>query len=160
MSDRLRVGVVGSGIGQSHIQAYQSLPNLFEVTAICDINQVTASDVAETYGISRAVTDLVDLCRMDDLDVIDLCTPSYLHYPQALQVLAVDKHVICEKPVTGSLKEIDELIVAEAKSDKRVMPIFQKRFGHGAQKLKLLIEAGVAGQVYLTTIETAWRRPS
>jgi predicted dehydrogenase len=38
------------------------------------------------------------------------------------------------------------------------MPIFQYRFGHGIQKLKLLIEAGVAGRAYLTTVETAWRR--
>jgi predicted dehydrogenase len=95
---------------------------------------------------------------MDDLDVIDICTPSYLHYPHALQVLAAGKHVICEKPVAGSLKEVDALIAAEAESGRRLMPIFQYRFGHGIQKLKQLIETGVAGRAYLTTVETAWRR--
>jgi predicted dehydrogenase len=74
------------------------------------------------------------------------------------QVLAAGKHVVCEKPVAGSLKEVDELIRAAENSEKRVMPIFQKRFGHGAQKLKLLVDAGVAGRAYLTTVETAWRR--
>ena len=95
---------------------------------------------------------------MDDVDVIDICTPSYLHYEQTLQALAAGKHVICEKPVAGSLKEVDELIAAEARSGKRMMPIFQYRFRSGLQKLKLLVDAGVAGRAYLTTVETAWRR--
>ena len=40
------------------------------------------------------------------------------------------------------------------------MPIFQYRFGHGLQKLKHLVEAGLAGQAYLATVETSWRRRS
>jgi predicted dehydrogenase len=66
--------------------------------------------------------------------------------------------VICEKPVAGSLKQVDDLIAAEAQSGKRVMPIFQYRFGRGLQKLKWLREQGVAGRAWLTTVETAWRR--
>jgi predicted dehydrogenase len=158
MSDKIRVGVIGSGIGKSHIEAFQSLPEQFDVLAIGDIDRARADNLAETCHIPRVVTDLDDLCRMDDLDVIDICTPSYLHYSHTLQALAAGQHVICEKPVAGSLKELDELIAAEAESGKRLMPIFQYRFGHGIQKLKLLIEAGVAGRAYLTTVETAWRR--
>ena len=58
-------------------------------------------------------------------------------------VLAAGKHVICEKPVAGSLRQADELIVAEAQSGRRVMPIFQYRFGRGLQKLKWLRDHGV-----------------
>jgi predicted dehydrogenase len=90
--------------------------------------------------------------------VIDICTPSNLHKSQAQEALSAGKHVICEKPVAGSLKEIDALIAEETRSGKLVMPIFQYRFGHGVQKLKLLIQEGIAGQAYLSTIETAWRR--
>ncbi|HMQ51823.1 MAG TPA: Gfo/Idh/MocA family oxidoreductase [Anaerolineae bacterium] len=155
---KLRIGVVGSGIGQSHIEAYQRFPNLFEVVAICDLDRARAESVAETYHLPRMVTDLADLCRMDDLEVIDICTPSFLHYPHTRQALAAGKHVVCEKPVAGSLKDVDQLIAAEAESGKRVMPIFQYRYGHGIQKLKFLVEQGVAGRAYLTTVETAWRR--
>lgn len=158
MTEKLRVGVIGGGIGQAHVEAFQSLSDLFEVLAICDIDPARASEIAETHHVPRVVTDLSDLCRMDELDVIDICTPSYLHYAHTLQVLAAGKYVICEKPVAGSLKEVDDLMAAEAESGKRVMPIFQYRFGHGVQKLKLLIEAGIAGRAYLTTVETAWRR--
>jgi predicted dehydrogenase len=95
---------------------------------------------------------------MDEVEVVDVCTPSFLHYPHTLQALAAGKYVICEKPVAGSLQEVDQLIAAEAESGKRVMPIFQYRYGHGIQKLKYLVDQGVAGRAYLTTVETAWRR--
>ncbi|MBI1878335.1 MAG: Gfo/Idh/MocA family oxidoreductase [Chloroflexi bacterium] len=158
MTEKLRIGVLGGGIGSSHVRAYRNLPEQFEVLAIGDIDEAKARELAETYPIPRVVTSLNDLCQMDDLDVIDICTPPYLHYSQTREALAAGKHVICEKPHAGSLQEIDTLIGLEAETGKRVMPIFQYRFGHGVQKLKLFIEAGVAGRAYLTTIETAWRR--
>jgi predicted dehydrogenase len=158
MDQKLKVGVVGCGIGQYHIRAYQSLSDRFEVAAICDLDEARAREAATSYHIPHVSTDLAELCRMGDLDVIDICTPSYLHFSQVQQALAAGKHAVCEKPVASSLKEVDDLIQAEADSGKRVMPIFQYRFGHGVQKLKLLVEKGIAGQAFVTTVETAWRR--
>jgi predicted dehydrogenase len=158
MSDRLRVGVVGCGIGKAHIEAYRSLPEQFQVAAVCDIDEARARDVAEANAIPLALTDFGELCRMDELDVIDICTPPYLHCGQTLQALAAGRHVICEKPLAGSLAQVDQVIVAEQGSGRRVMPIFQYRFGHGIQRLKFLVDQGVAGRAYLTTVETAWRR--
>lgn len=156
--EKLRVGVVGAGIGKSHIAAYAALPKQFEVTVLCDVDAARARSVAQEFQIPRVVTDIRELYDNDELDVIDLCTPSYLHWEQALAALAANKHVVSEKPVAGSLRQVDELIAAEAASGRRVMPIFQRRFGHGLQKLKLLREQGIAGRAYLTTSETAWRR--
>jgi predicted dehydrogenase len=157
-SDRLRVAVVGAGIGRSHVRGYQAVADRFEVTALCDIDPERARPVAEDHGILRVVTDLAELCRMDDLDVIDICTPPHLHFDQIQQVLAASKHAICEKPLVSSLREVDALAQAEAKSGRRIMPIFQYRFGHGLQKLKLLMAQGLTGKAYLSTVETAWRR--
>jgi predicted dehydrogenase len=158
MNEHLRAGVVGVGIGRLHIAALQSLPDLFRVQAICDIDEAQARAVAAEHEVPHVTTSLAELCRRADIDVIHICTPPYLHAEQALQVLAAGKHVILEKPVAGSLRQVDELIQAEAGSGKRVMPIFQYRFGHGAQKLKMLIDLGLAGRAYLTTVETSWRR--
>jgi predicted dehydrogenase len=158
ISNKLRVGVVGIGIGQAHIEAYQKLPDQFELIAICDIDKARANQLAAKFQLPRVVTDLADLCKIDELDVVDICTPSYLHFPQIKQSLAAGKHVISEKPPAGSLQEIDELIDLSAEYDRRVMPIFQYRFGNGAQKLKFLIDEGLTGPAYLSTIETAWRR--
>jgi predicted dehydrogenase len=155
--ERLRVAVVGAGIGAAHVKGYLAVPQRFEVVALCDIDEARAQKVAEEHGI-RVETSLSALCAMDELDVIDICTPPHLHFEQVQQVLEAGKHAICEKPLVGSLRAVDELIRIERSSGRRIMPIFQYRFGHGLQKLKLLVASGVAGPAYLATVETAWRR--
>ena len=156
--DKIRVGVVGLGIGRSHIEGFQSLPDMYEVVAVCDVNEEKARQVAAEYGIPQVYLAFDELCRRDDVEVVDICTPPFLHLAQIEQALAADKHVISEKPLVRSLREVDELAEAQARSGKLLMPIFQKRFGHGLQKLKWLVDQGLAGQPYLATVETHWRR--
>jgi predicted dehydrogenase len=158
MTEKLKIAVVGGGVGRAHVTAFNNLPDLFILQAVCDIDAARARELADAFHIPRVTTDLGELLRINDVDVIDLCTPSHLHFQQTLEVLAAGKHVICEKPVAGSLREVDEIIAAEVRSGKRVMPIFQYRFGHGLQKLKWLRDQGLTGRAYLTTSETAWRR--
>src|SRR6476620_9540266 len=133
--NKLRVAVVGLGVGRSHIQAYQELADRYEVAAVCDLDEAKARQVAETMHIPHVYTSYDELCRRDDLDVLDLCTPPFLHYDQIMQGLATGKHVICEKPLVSSLKEVDELDAAQQQANRVLMPIFQYRFGHGLQKL-------------------------
>jgi predicted dehydrogenase len=155
---KLRVGVVGCGIGKEHIKGYKTLPDQFDVAAICDLSESKAREVAAAYEVPRVSTDLADLCAADDIDVIDLCTPPHLHFAQIQQVLAAHKHAICEKPLVNSLAEVDELIRLEAQSGRRMMPIFQYRFGSGLQKLKFLTQEGITGKAYVSSVETFWRR--
>ncbi len=158
MNQRLKVGIIGLGVGRGHAEAYRALADKFEVVAVCDIDAAKAASVAATFGVPLVCRDLAELCALPDLDVIDICTPSFLHFSQALEVLAAGKHVILEKPVAGSLAEVDELIAAEARFGRRVLPIFQYRFGAGLQKLRFLIQQGIAGVPYVATSETHWRR--
>jgi predicted dehydrogenase len=140
VSPPLRVGLVGGGvIGRQHLAAYRSLPGLFEVAGLCEVDEARAGG-------------------LDGLDVVDVCTPPYLHVPQVIEALEAGRHVICEKPLAGSLADLDRVAAAERRTGRRVMPIFQYRFGHGIQKLRHLVAQGVAGRAYLTTVETAWRR--
>ena len=81
-----------------------------------------------------------------DVDIIDICTPPTLHVAQALAALAAGKHVICEKPIAGSLAEVDQLIAAEQAAPGRLMPIFQYRFGNGVQRAKRIVDLGPCRQ--------------
>jgi predicted dehydrogenase len=155
---KLRVGVVGCGIGREHVECYLQLPDLFQVAAICDLDQAKARALAAEAGAGLVTADFAALCARDDIDVVDVCTPSHLHAPQALRALEGGKHVICEKPVAGSLAAADQLAAAEAASGRRLMPIFQNRFGPEIRRLKHVIDAGAAGSAFLLTAETAWRR--
>jgi predicted dehydrogenase len=158
MPNTLNVAIVGCGIGNSHALAYRNLPDHYRLAAICDIDTAKAQEFAAKHEIPQVIGNFDELCANDEIDIIDICTPPHLHLPQALQALAVGKHAVVEKPLAGSIRDADELIAAEAASGKRLMPIFQYRWGHGLQKLKHLIDTGVAGRAYLSTVETAWRR--
>lgn len=156
---RLRVGVVGAGIGRMHVEAYKALPEQYEVVALCELDLVRRQAVAADAEIAKQTGRLEDLFDLD-LDVIDLCTPSGLHFAQATKVLEAGIDVVIEKPVARSLAEVDALAATEARSGRRACPVFQYRFGHGVQKLHHLIAKGVAGPPSIATAETHWYRDS
>lgn len=157
MSKRFRVGVVGGGVGLNHIEAYRQLPDLYSVDAFCDIDPARAASVASDYGIEKIVPSLDALLDLD-LDIVDICTPSSLHFAQASKALAAGRHVVVEKPLAGSLAEADQLAELERKSGKRLSPIFQYRFAGGIAQLRHLRLSGLAGRAYVATVETHWRR--
>jgi predicted dehydrogenase len=159
MSRVYNVAVVGMGIGRSHIvEGYLTNPDKFKVLALCDLNVERMNAVGDEFGIERRITSFDDLLTMDDIDIIDVCTPPMLHHPMTLASLKANKHVICEKPLVGSLAQVDEVIAAEAQSTGRLMPVFQYRFGDGVEQAKTIIDAGIAGKPYVGTVETLWRR--
>ena len=158
MADRLRVAVVGLGVGMAHVGALIECRQRFEIVGVCDVDPARATGLAERLRGVSAHADLAEVCARDDVDVVDLCTPPHLHAEHVAAVLAAGKHAICEKPLVGSLAALDELARVEAGSARRVMPIFQYRFGHGLQTLKLLVDAGVAGPANTSSVEVAWRR--
>ena len=155
---RWSVAVVGCGIGRAHIAGYRSHPDKFQVVALCDIDETALAAVGDEFSIARRTKSIDDLLRMEDVDIVDICTPPALHVAQTLAALAAGKDVVCEKPLAGSLAEIDRIIAAEAEAAGRVMPVFQYRYGEGLQKAKRIIELGIAGKPYRATVETAWRR--
>ena len=55
---KIRVAVVGSGIGRSHLTAYRALPDLFEISAVCDIDPARATTLAEAFDVPCAITSL------------------------------------------------------------------------------------------------------
>jgi predicted dehydrogenase len=153
------VAVVGCGIGRTHIaEGYRRHPDRFRVVAICDVDEPRLVQLGTEFSVQRRTKSFDEVLRMDDVDIVDICTPPALHVPQILAALAVGKEVVCEKPLAGSLAEIDRVLAAEAEAAGRVMPVFQYRFGNGLQKAKRIIDLEIAGRPYLATVETAWRR--
>jgi predicted dehydrogenase len=160
MSNPLRIAVVGSGIGVEHIKGYRELPELFDLKILCDINLERAAPIAEKYEIPKVVESFAEVCARADIDVIDICTPPAFHLSQIQAALQAGKHVICEKPLVGNLAALDEVTRLEKESDRRVMPIFQYRFGHGLQKLKYLVEQKLTGEAFVFNVDVAWWRDS
>lgn len=150
------VAVIGLGIGQMHVWSWRRMKDRFRVVAVADLDEQRAADSAERTGAD--VCSFAELLERDDVDIVDLCTPPSLHLDQITAALAAGKHVVCEKPLVASLRDCDRLAEAEAASTGRLMPIFQYRFGNGLQKLKALVDQGVTGPAYTSSVEVAWRR--
>jgi predicted dehydrogenase len=154
------VAVVGLGVGRAHLWAWKRLPEHFHVAAVCDHDDDRRAATAERFPGAFAARDLDELLGRDDLgiDVVDLCTPPSLHLDQISASLRAGHDVVCEKPVVATPAEVDQLLALEAETTRRVMPIFQYRYGHGLQKLRRLVDAGVTGPLHTATVEVSWRR--
>jgi predicted dehydrogenase len=158
--EKLRVAIVGCGwvAGTQMTTGFQHLKDLFEVVVACDVNPDTAQTFATEHGISRVETGYDALLADRAIDVVSICTPPSLHYRMVLDALAAGKHVICEKPFTSSLRLTDEIIAMQRTSQARVMPIFQYRFEAGFERIRRLLQSGIAGKPYIASVETAWKR--
>ena len=154
----LKVAVVGAGIGSQHVKAYQNIPDYFDLVALCDVDPAKASKVAAELNVKEVVHDFHELLTRSDLDVIDLCTPPYQHLDQISSGLRAGKHMICEKPLVGSLADADRLSELAAECRRSVMPIFQYRYGHGFQKLKHLVDRKLTGEAFVFNVDVAWWR--
>lgn len=155
---RLRVGVIGLGIGQLHVAAYVRQREQWEVVSVCDVDPDRARSVAERLRGCRAEHDPAAVWDAPDVDVVDVCTPPQLHAPHAAAALRAGKHVICEKPLAGSLAEIDELAALDAAGPGRLVPVFQYRWGNGIRRLRHLQQAGLTGPLLAASTDVAWRR--
>ena len=160
MSNSLKIAVVGSGIGVEHLKGYQELPELFDVKVLCDVSLERALPVAEKYGIPKVAESFDEVCRRADIDVIDICTPPSFHQGHIQAALKAGKHVICEKPLVGSLAAVDAVSRLASECGRQVMPIFQYRFGHGLQKLKHLVDQQLVGEAFVFNVDVAWWRDS
>ena len=142
MTRILNVAVVGLGIGKAHIAGYSKHPNKFRVLAVCDLDPKRLAAVGDEFPVPRRAASFDDVLAMADIDVVDICTPPALHVPQTLAAIAAGKHAICEKPLAGSLSDVDKLIAVQRKAKHRIMPVFQYRFGNGLQKAKRIVDLG------------------
>lgn len=154
------VAIIGAGIGEQHLAGYRQLPDQFAVKAICDLNQDRARVITGGDNSIAIHTDSHAVLNDDAIDIVDICLPPHLHFDMTLAGLKAGKHVICEKPLVRSVREVDALIEAATEAKRKVFPVFQYRYGHGLHQLQALIHAGLAGKPYAASLETHWNRDS
>ena len=97
------VGIIGSGFASHfHSKAFSRVAGLtVRKKAIADIDIEKARTVADLYHFEEYHEDYRALLRDPEIDVIDICTPPFLHSRIAIEAIEAGKHVLCEKPLTG-----------------------------------------------------------
>lgn len=150
MGKTLKVGVVGvGGILRVHMPGWQETEHA-EVIAACDINEEVAKNFAKEWDIpqSGVYTDFAEMVANPDIDVIDIATPNMFHAPMAIAALEAGKHVLCEKPLAPTVKEVHDMIAARDKSGKKLMTAQHFRFRGISKALKAELNSGNLGDVY------------
>jgi len=140
------------------MEGLRPLADRFTVRACVDTSAERRAEFALRHDIPIQAETLAEVLAMSEIDVVVICTPPVLHHPMAIEALNAGKHVICEKPLTSSMELVDDIRAAESRSIGRVMPIFQYRFGNGAEKVRSAIASGAAGKHFATTVEIARTR--
>src|SRR5882724_2058576 len=102
----VRVGVLGAGAWArgAHLPGYRRDPRC-TVVAIADTEIDRARHAAQEFEIPDAVADPRAVIQRDDIDAIDVCTPSHTHFELAWSALEAGKHVLCEKPVAYDFRD-------------------------------------------------------
>jgi len=100
------VGVLGAGAWArgAHLPGYKRDPRC-RLVAIADVERGRAAEAAREFDIPTVSMDPRELFARDDIDLIDVCTPSHTHFELAWGALEAGKHVLCEKPVAYDFRE-------------------------------------------------------
>jgi len=155
----LKVAIIGAGaISTSHIEGYLQFTDRCKIVAISDLYPDKAQARIDKYGLDAiAVSDYKDLLQ-EDIDLVSICTPPYVHAEIAVDFLNAGCHVVIEKPMASSLKECDEINEAAQKNGKLVSVIAQNRFRNPLMKLKAVIDSGLAGKIVHSQVDSLWWR--
>lgn len=144
---KLKVAVAGTGfIGPAHIEALRRLPDV-EVIGLTDVTAEVAKQKAEHLGVEKAYANYEELLK-DDIDCVHICTPNFLHYEMAKKALEVGKNVVCEKPLSMTIKEAEDLVSTAEKTGLVNAIHFNLRYYPLIRQMKTMREKGDLGEVY------------
>lgn len=146
------LGVIGcGGFGLFALQQFTQVPGV-KFVGLAGTHQAASVAAAERFGVEN-VDDLGELFRRDDVDLIYIATPPFLHHAQAMAALEAGKHVIVEKPLAVTVAQADELIDVASMQDRLVVANLMQRYNPLFERVRKLIESRVLGEVLHGTFE-------
>lgn len=155
---KFRIAIIGcGGISKAHIAALTPM-DCIEIKAVCDIRPERAQEAAEKTG-AKAYTDWHEVVALDDIDVVHICLPHYLHAPVAIEALGLGKNVVSEKPMATTIADAKAMIEASEKPGAGMLGIiFQNRYLPAVQHAKAIIESGEMGAFMGASASVCWLR--
>ncbi|WP_284985350.1 Gfo/Idh/MocA family oxidoreductase [Arthrobacter sp. fls2-241-R2A-172] len=125
-SDRpLGVAAIGYAfMGKAHSNAWRNVASFFDVPAfeqkvLVGRDAAQVAEAAAKYGWAESATDWRSVVDRDDIDIIDICAPGWMHAEIAIAALEAGKHVLVEKPLANTLAEAELMTAAAEKARKR-----------------------------------------
>jgi len=146
----LRVGVLGAGAWA----AFAHLPGFHrdsrcQVVAIADPQLDLARTAADRFGIPTVAADHRAVVERDDIDLVDVCTPSHTHFELAWAALEAGKHVLCEKPVAYDFRDTRRAAALAREKGLKTKLGFTFRYAPAMRYMRKLVADGFIGQPFI-----------
>ncbi len=141
-----RVGIIGAGfMGSMHANVYSMLPDV-KIVGIADIRGEKAKSLAAKFK-TIPYYDPHQLISKQDVNVIDICLPTFLHKEFVIKAAENSKDIFCEKPIALTVEDADEMIEACKKNKVQLMIGHVIRFWHEYRFLKKVYDRGDYGDL-------------
>jgi predicted dehydrogenase len=168
MTEDVNVALIGSKfMGRAHSNAWLKVGKFFSVDPLPVMHTVvgrSASDLEEfaaRWGWQHASTDWQAVVQSPDIGLVDVATPNDVHAEQAIAALEAGKHVVCEKPLAGTLADAQAMADAAASATGRTFVWFNYRRTPAIALAKRLVASGALGRIYHARAEylQSWGGP-
>ena len=155
---KLKVGIIGCGnIFPMHARSLLNTPGVL-IRAVCDIKPSRAKKAAKEYK-AGAYFDYKKMLIKEELDVIHVLTPHYLHPEMVIEAAKRKIHVVCEKPIAIDPKDADRMIKACKKNRVKLCVISQNRYNPGSRLVKKCIKNGSLGRIRAGRLIVSYHKP-
>ncbi len=152
-----KFGIVGLGlIADFHGRAIEAMEGA-EVSACMDFEEERVKRFSTDFGC-RGYTDLEEMLRDPELDIVTVCTPSGAHMEPSLKIIEAGKHLIVEKPLEVTLDRCDRILSAAEDKGVRVVTVFPSRFHEASKLIKRTIDSNRFGKLVLGDAYVKWLR--
>ena len=141
----IKVGILGTGFGETHLQLYQKIEG-FEVISVFGRNQDKLGKICKENNTSAAAS-ISEIIENPDIDLIDICLPTQLHSKWAIEGLRNGKHIFCETPVSYTVGEAEAMQRAAAQYDRKVFVNLFIKFSPPHQLAAELVEKAELGRL-------------
>ena len=147
---KLKIGVIGLGVGEQHVIGYQRIPNV-EVTDICDIDPSVLKIVGDRNDVPNRHQDYKQITENPNIDVVSIASYDNCHAIQAISAFENGKHVMIEKPLALNRHEAEAILRAQQDNGRFLSSNLVLRKSPRFQELKNWIAKGYFGEI--VTIE-------
>lgn len=145
---KLRIGMIGAGgISGTHCQGWTKLDDC-ELVAITDINPSASAHRAQEFSIPSVEASAEKLIARKDIDAVDIVVPNHYHRTYAIAAMNSGKHVLCEKPLALTCKDVLAMIAAGEKNRVKLMAAQHMRYQDDTLAMKDYITNNPPGDIY------------
>lgn len=154
---KFKVAIIGCGnIFPMHAVSVSHLENA-ELVAVCDIKEDRAKAKAKEFNC-KYYLDYKEMIDKEEIDVIHICLPHYLHPIVAIYAANAHKNILTEKPMAIKLSDAEAMIEAAKNNNVTLGVIFQNRYNPGSILIKNCLENGELGKILAGKLAVTWDR--